>query len=121
MRIGWLRSGHRRAIVGVVALYALLLQAFVAAATPAGAIIPAALCAPVQDVDQERPATPTRHDPQCCIALHLGNLALPPSAAFEPVVWGRATAPAIVARPEAAIPKTGPPAHAHRPRGPPTV
>lgn len=108
---------HGRAILGVVALYALLLQAFVAAATPSGPIsLGGFICQ--HDNSPSSPDQPVRHDHQCCTAIHIGNVAPPPSSAV-PVAWAAPRTVVVLWRPEAVIPKTGPPTRSHSARGPP--
>lgn len=110
---------HGRAILGVVALYALLLQAFVAAATPSGPIDPAGfICQHGNAVPS--PDQPARHDHQCCTAVHIGNVAPPPCSAAA-FAWAAPRAVTAPWRPEAAIPKTGPPTRSHSARGPPSA
>lgn len=110
---------YGRAILGVVALYALLLQAFVAAATPSGPIdLAGFICQ--HDSSAPSPDQPIRHDHQCCTAVHIGNVAPPPCSA-APVVLTPPVAVATVWRPKAAIPKTGPPNQSHFARGPPSA
>ncbi len=117
MRLARLRM-HGRAILGVVALYALLLQAFVAAATPSGPIdLAGFIC---QHESSSPPDHPIRHDHQCCTAVHIGNIAPPPSSAML-VGWASPRAVTLLWRPEVAIPKTGPPTRSHSARGPPSA
>lgn len=110
---------HGRAILGVIALYALLLQAFVAAATPSGAAdLAGFICG--HESSAPSPDQPARHDHQCCTAVHIGNIAPPPCPAVA-VAWTAPRAVMAVWRPEAAIPKTGPPTRSHSARGPPSA
>lgn len=110
---------HGRAILGVIALYALLLQAFVAAATPSGAIdLTGFICQ--HESSAPSPDQPVRHDHQCCTAVHIGNIAPPPCSAVA-VAWTAPRAVTAVWRREAAIPKTGPPTRSHSARGPPSA
>lgn len=110
---------NARAILGVVALYALLLQAFVAAATPSGATDLAGFVCQ-HGSSAPSPDQPVRHDHQCCTAVHIGDVAPPPCSAVE-VAWAAPLAVTAVWRPEAAIPKTGPPTRSHSARGPPSA
>lgn len=106
------------AAVGLVALYALLLQAVMAAATPTGQIAPPGVICAAAGSAHQPPDKPVGHDHACCTALHFGNLAPPPSdPAPEPIRWPKRIL--VVWQPEARLPRTGPPAYAHSARGPP--
>ncbi len=111
-----------RAIIGVIALYGLLLQAFVAAATPPS--LPdllGAICVSQDGTHAGSPDGPSLpHDHPCCAAVHAGSLPPPPLAGTL-IAWRAPAAALIVWRPEAAVPKTGPPTHAHSARGPPSA
>ena len=113
---------HRRAIMGVIALYGLLLQAFLTAATPV--VLPdltGAICAVQDGAHSGPPDGPSLpHDHQCCTAVHAGGLPPPPAAGAAAIWRAPATTP-VVWRSEAAVPKTGPPNHAHSARGPPSA
>lgn len=111
---------HGRAILGVVALYALLLQAFVAAATPSGGAIDLAGFTCRHENSAPSPDQPARHDHQCCTAVHIGNVAPPPCPGVT-VVWTAPRPIAVPWRSEAAIPKTRPPTRSHSARGPPSA
>ncbi|HMO29449.1 hypothetical protein [Enterovirga sp.] len=111
-------SGRRRAVIGVVALYAFLLQAFLGFATPAAAIPHGWLCAEAGDHGSVPHSAGHHH--QCCTAAHPGHIAPPPPAA----VILRPDPPrllSVVWRPEASLPRTGPPRYAGSPRGPPAA
>ena len=121
MRPGFHGSVTGRAILGVIALYGLLLQSFFAAAAPSWASAPPGLCSPADHGStDEAPAKPVRHDHQCCAAAHPGSLA-PPPVAVTLVRWTVTAAAVAVPRRDLAPPKTGPPRLASGPRGPPTV
>jgi hypothetical protein len=110
-----------RAIIGLVALYALLLQAFLgfAAPVPALADAGAVLCA-------EHPVDGPGHGPvqihvhACCTLVQAGALALPAAACAGPVM-PRAPAAQLSWRPEAELPRTGPPPRVGTARGPPSA
>lgn len=112
-------TGPGRAIIGVIALYALLLQAFLAVAAPTGPSFgPGVLC--TVDGEHAPGEEPLRHDHQCCTAQHVGNLApAPKTASAERLTWPVSIR--IVWRPEAELPRTGPPTFAHSARGPPSA
>lgn len=106
-----------RAIIGLVALYALLLQAFLGFAIPARAWNDpdAVICAGHASGD---PAGTVVHVHPCCTVVQAGALALPtidPTAA----AWPAAPATRCAWRPESEIPTTGPPASTGTARGPP--
>ncbi|MCJ2093277.1 hypothetical protein MKK67_12370 [Methylobacterium sp. J-072] len=110
-----------RAIIGMVALYALLLQAFLGFATPAHAFgtSGAVLCAEHDSGTPDNGAAPLHAHP-CCTLVQAVGVALPPS---EPVAvaWPFAPALRLAWRPEAERPKTGPPPSATSARGPPAA
>ncbi|MDP4023039.1 hypothetical protein Q8W71_10420 [Methylobacterium sp. NEAU 140] len=116
-------SARGRALVGVLALYALLLQAFLGFATPVTGAAEAALCA-AHAVDAGAPDAPADgkahlHCALCCTAVHVAKLAPPPAgaAAARPAL-GVAR---VAWRSERAFPPTGPPIHATSARGPPAA
>lgn len=107
-----------RVIISMIALYALLLQALVATATPSvAAELNGAICAPQHD--GSGPKAPADHHHQCCTVAHLGIAAPPPGEFTSVSVTPAATH--LVWRPEAALPRTGPPTHASSARGPPVA
>ena len=110
-----------RAFIAVAALYAFLLQPFVAALAqaegPAGA---GYLCSPDETGAPAHDGTAAHHH-QCCTAAQLIGPALPPTGDGVVVVWPARQVSAPSWRPEAERPKTGPPTHVHAPRGPPSA
>lgn len=110
-----------RATIGVVALYALLLQAFLAFSAPVLSPDPigGVLCA------EHGSGTPA-HDQAdaqchaCCMAMHIGTIAPPPLLALS-VLWPLPQVSRVAWRPEADVDKTGPPTHAQSARGPPVA
>ena len=114
-------SATGRAIIGVIALYALLLQSFAAAAKPpAYADAAGVICAAAHGSDAPSGDAPLAHDHPCCTAAQTSHAALPP------LPWAAAARPAsppaaIVWRPEADLPRTGPPTRSHSARGPPAA
>jgi hypothetical protein len=110
-----------RAIIGMVALYALLLQAFLGFATPAHAFGSpgVVLCAEHASGAPEDGPAPLHAHP-CCTLVQVTGMALPAS---EPVAvaWPFAPSRRLVWRAEAAHPKTGPPLTATSARGPPAA
>ena len=110
-----------RAIVAVVALYALLLQPFIASATPrltsAGQGI---LCLEHDTTQSDGGGSAGTHNHQCCTPASSHMLA-PPAASVSAVVWAPEL-PSHLAWPVLALaPKTGPPTDFHAPRGPPAA
>ncbi|MCJ2057691.1 hypothetical protein MKL09_14130 [Methylobacterium sp. J-048] len=105
----------------MVALYALLLQAFLGFATPAHAFgsSGAVLCAEHESGTPDDGAAPLHAHP-CCTLVQVVGAVLPPS---EPVAvaWSFEPAVRLAWRPEAAHPKTGPPLSASSARGPPAA
>jgi len=110
-----------RAIMSVIALYALLIQAFLGFAAPAR-LLPGSgtvLCAEHAAGDPGVPAVPV-HVHACCTLVQAGALTLPdtpstgvslPAPAATQLVW----------RPEAEILRTGPPPRPGSARGPPAA
>ena len=115
------RTVQCRAILLVVALYALLLQAFLGFATPARALAAAdgVLCAEHAPGDPEHGPVQI-HVHACCTLVQATALALPTAA---PAVVASIPAPAqhISWRPEAELPRTGPPPRVGTARGPPAA
>ncbi len=119
-----MRSGCRgrtgRAIIGAIALYVLLLQAFLGFATPSLALGPdGILCT------EHGPASPDgkpgpHNGHQCCLPVQEASFVPPPEVATD-AVWPLPTARILVWRPESDLLTTGPPDRAHQPRGPPLV
>ena len=114
-------SASLRALVGALALYGLLLQAFLAAATTAPR--PAASGVICAEHGSGAPANdgPVRHDHQCCTAaVQAGTLAPPPEPGFA-AAWPPRAEVLVAWRPEASVLRTGPPTRAHSARGPPAA
>ena len=119
MRLSSPRSSRGRAILGLVALYGLLLQAFLAVATPSAATVdPLGFICSHDASGSPDQHHPVRHDHPCCTVAHLAPL-LPPAVAATVLAWTPPDAVRVDWRPEAAIPKTGPPTRQHSARGPP--
>ncbi|MDQ0443196.1 hypothetical protein [Methylobacterium persicinum] len=104
----------------MIAVYALLLQAFLAFASPS--VFPdgtEVLCA---DHATGSPAH-DQADAQChacCMAMNVGTLA-PPPLSLPSFQWPFSQVSRVAWRPEADRDKTGPPTHAHSARGPPVA
>ena len=107
-----------RAVIAVVALYALVLQGFLGGLMPMAG--PGGIhCAPTEAADH--PGKATHDHAQCCVAAHVLATALPgrepaallaqPRPAAAPVAWAASAA---------FNPRAPPGAIAH-PRGPPAV
>ncbi|SDA35106.1 hypothetical protein SAMN02799622_05994 [Methylobacterium sp. UNC378MF] len=111
------QSVRGRAIIGMIALYALLLQAFLGFATPAQAMDRPddLLCA---GHSTGEPGGKVLHVHPCCTVVQAGTLTLP---VIDPatMAWPSAPATHCAWRPEATIPATGPPAYSNTARGPP--
>ncbi len=110
------RRPFPRLIVAALALYALLLQPFVVAATPV--VASAGVTCHAASDDPGVPADP--HHPCCAAACAVSALpsAIPISGA---VSWPRRDAPRLAWGVEGAPHATGPPTHAASARGPPVV
>ena len=108
-----------RATIGLIALYALLLQAFLGLATPSRALDGPGevLCA---GHSSGEPASKSVHVHACCTVVQAGTLTLPPIDP-EAAAWPSAPTSLCTWRPEAEIPTTGPPAYNGTARGPPAA
>jgi hypothetical protein len=111
-----------RAAIGVVALYALMLQPFLAAASPVAAPDPfGVICAADHGADAPSGDTASHHVHQCCTAAHIGGMAPPPDRIVGTITWPARSVSTIPWRYEAWIASTGPPTYASSARGPPLV
>jgi len=115
------RTVQGRAILAVVALYALLLQSVLGFAAPARAFAaPGAVLCAEHPADDPDPGPISIHIHACCTLVQAGNLTLPvsvsaaPASSIAPVVE-------VVWRPEAELPKAGPPPRPGTARGPPAA
>jgi hypothetical protein len=108
-----------RAAIGLLALYALLLQAFLGYATPAeiGLGTGAVICAE-HPADASGGGTVNKHVHSCCTVGQAGALAVP-SLDLVASAWPAAPAVRVAWRPEAELPRTGPPQRDGTARGPP--
>ncbi len=115
------RSVHGRAIIGVIALYALVLQALLTVLAPALPRLDGSLlCAEHlgSGIPAEEGQTCGHH--ACCIQVQAADLPSPSRADSSPALWPPASVP--LARPSAAaIQPRAPPDQGISPRGPPTV
>ena len=105
----------------MVALYALLLQAFLGFAVPAYAAgLPGTVLCAEHGSGTPDDGTAPLHAHPCCTLVQVGSVALP---SCEPVAvaWPLARAVRLAWRPEAERPKTGPPRAATSARGPPAA
>lgn len=110
-----------RTVLGIAAIYGLLLQVFLAAATPVAALdLAGHICAASDDAGQPAGDTALPRGHQCCTLAHAGGVAPLPDLAFVTVPY-RVSVLLRALRPEAAIPRTGPPRYAQSARGPPVV
>lgn len=115
------RTVQGRAIIAVVALYALLLQAFLGFAAPAraGMETGAVLCAEHPTGNPDHQPVPI-HVHNCCTLVHAAALGLPAPQSAAPAP-PYAPAVRIAWRPEAELPRTGPPPRTGTARGPPAA
>ena len=118
-------SGMRRAIIGAVALYGLLLQAFLTGMAPQGAPaldagIHAALCAPADGQGGgDQPARHAKHD--CCLAASVAVAASSLDRAETAVAWPARRSTRVSWTAVDYQPTTGPPRSATSARGPPSA
>ncbi|MBB2964122.1 hypothetical protein [Methylobacterium sp. R2-1] len=115
------RSVHGRAIIGVIALYALVLQAFLTVLAPAvprldGGI----LCAEHATSEQPAEDGQTCGHHACCTQVQAVSLLPPPQAASSLAAWSPRAVP-LPWRAVAAIRARAPPDQGTGPRGPPVV
>ena len=114
--------GHRRrlgAVIWMIALYGLVLQAFLAGATaPVLAAGGSALCAALDHDGDGAPGPDPHHDHACCLAAP--TAALPaPTADVSAVAWPPGASLAFTSPARTRPPATGPPSRPHQPRAPP--
>ncbi|MCJ2135066.1 hypothetical protein MKK69_13515 [Methylobacterium sp. J-026] len=115
------RTVRGRAIIGLVALYALLLQAFLGFAAPARAFAgPGAVLCTEHPTDGPDDRPVPIHVHACCTLVQAGALALPVSGSAMAVPPTMAAVP-LAWRPEAELPRTGPPPRVGTARGPPAA
>lgn len=110
-----------RAIMGVIALYALLLQAFLGFAVPTRPLPgpESVLCAEHAAGDPDTPSVPV-HVHACCTLAQAGALTLP-NIAWTSVPMPAPSAVRVVWRPGAERLRTGPPPRSGTARGPPAA
>lgn len=109
-----------RAVIGVLALYCVLLQSFLAGAIPLPPDLGRGIICIVHPDGEQGGGKAVPHDHQCCVAAQIQALTEPPEAGSV-LVPAPSIAPRLVRRPEAEIPRTGPPPTANSPRGPPAA
>ncbi|WP_375464126.1 hypothetical protein [uncultured Methylobacterium sp.] len=125
MAPGTTRMSGLRAITAVIALYALVLQAFL------GGLMPVAvgqggevLCLSGTDVQAGNPA-PDRSAPHghadCCTAAHVAAAAVAPRASPAIAAWPMRRSAIVTFAADAANGPRAPPGSIAHPRGPPVV
>ncbi len=119
---GWLpRSAHGRAIIGLIALYALCLQVFLGALAPVPlATSGTAICAEHGGTGAPTDDGPPCYQQACCAAMQAAELIGPASVLFAAIVWPEpdritpswddAALPGIRAPPDPSASPRGPPA-----------
>jgi hypothetical protein len=111
------RIGRLRALAGVLALYGVLLQAFLTGLSP----VPAIAAGPVLCAAQgPGPGAPVAHNCHACCAVACSGLSTPPVPAAAPA-WPLRPTQAVVWRAGFAPLSRGPPARAATARGPPAA
>lgn len=114
------RPAHTRAIIGVIALYALVLHAFLLALAP---VMPAQagseICAQHAEAGTPDDGAGCRHH-ACCTQAQGVETGSPPEAAFAQLDWPAVSTPAAW-RPEAVTRARAPPDQGTSPRGPPAA
>ena len=115
------RSVSGRAIIGMIALYALVFQAFLTVLAPAEPRIDGLLCA-----EHAVTGEPAGDESQacghraCCIQVQAANLLPPSRVAISLAAWPPRAAP-LPRRSAESIHARAPPDQGISPRGPPTV
>jgi hypothetical protein len=112
----WIKG---RAIIAVVAFYALSLQAFFAAATPMMAPDPGAVTC--HDTGAPKNDVPLQHQHQCCLAACPQALIPPVPSSFAIEAWPPRVVTKLLWRAEASAEATGPPRGLKSARGPPAA
>lgn len=107
--------------MGMVALYALLLQAFLGTLLPPAPAVPATGLTICGHEDSERPLDQACRLHACCIAVQAAGLVRPPPAAFAPVAWTARRETRVVWSAADVAQARAPPDRAVSARGPPTV
>lgn len=124
MRHGSPRVVILRATIAVVALYALVLHAFVGGLMPPPSPLHGVLCLGQADggdaAGAPDGAVHVHHQP-CCTAPALVAQVEDPILAVADIVWPRRSAARIAWRDETQAVARGPPRSIAHPRGPPTV
>lgn len=116
------RTVQGRAIIAVVALYALLLQAFLGGLAPvspvsAGGVI----CAEHGDSAVPGDHGPACHQHACCVAAQAAKLLDQLTLAFATVDWVSVRVSSVPRREAGILQARAPPDQSVSPRGPPTV
>ena len=116
------RTVQGRAIIGVVALYALLLQAFLGGLAPAMPLpVGGVICA-----EHDGSSVPDRHGPAChhhacCTAAQAAKLLDPLLSASASVQWVPIRVASFLWRDAGPVRARAPPGQSVSPRGPPIV
>ena len=112
----WIKG---RAIIAVIAFYALSLQVFFAAATPTMTPDPGAVIC--HDTGGPQNDVPLQHQHQCCLAACVHALIPPVPSSFSIEAWPARQVTKILWRAEASAEATGPPRGSNSARGPPAA
>ncbi|WP_132251282.1 hypothetical protein [Methylobacterium segetis] len=114
-------TARGRAIIGVIALYALLLQAFLGGLAPLPpAALTDAICAHDGSGSPEGGAA-LCHPHACCTLAQAAELLPPGASAFAAVLWSPGIAAPAPWRAADLIRARAPPDPSVSPRGPPTL
>jgi hypothetical protein len=113
---------HGRAIIAVIALYALVLQAVLGGLVPLPSVpVGGVICA-----EHDGSTVPGDHGPACqhhacCTTAQAAQLLHPILLAFAAVAWAPARVASAPWRDAGAVQARAPPDQSVSPRGPPTV
>lgn len=116
------RTVQGRAVIAVIALYALFLQAFLGGLVPLPSIpVGGVICA-----EHDGSTVPSDHGPACqhhtcCTAVQAAQLLQPLLSAFATVAWAPTRVASAQWRDAGTVRARAPPDQSVSPRGPPAV
>ncbi|WP_454104135.1 hypothetical protein [Methylorubrum extorquens] len=111
-----------RAIIGVIALYALVLQAFLSGLAPLPALpLGGVICAEHDGSSVPGDQVPACQHHACCTAAQAAQLLHQTLSAFATVAWASPRAASVPWRDAGMVQARAPPDQSASPRGPPAV
>ena len=116
------RMVHGRAIIAVIALYALVLQVVLSGLIPLPSVpVGGAICAEHDDSTMPGDHGPACQHLACCTTAQAAQLLLPVLLAFAAVAWPPPRLASAPWRDAVAVQARAPPNQSVSPRGPPTA